>query len=218
MGWKEDAADLLSLERAGADRIADGERLIAWGRQLSEHGRRLAAEVEADPSTLAVNASKARLLLADPGVVPDATVREAVAPHGIKADGTPKAKPGRKPKAERVSPLTEDLRAKLNAALASKPLTLNEIKQFSWAGDLDVEALLCEDPAAFVSWLASYSTPEKPVMVWGTAEQFDIRVGSVSVKSGNRVADVVTVLGCSRFAAEQAWKRLDPTGPNGVKP
>jgi hypothetical protein len=170
-------------------------------------------------------ATEARIITRDatrldtpiPYTVADATSDAPAA--RLKKDGTPAARPGRKAKppaehvtAGRTSPLTEIARNLLLASMRSGPVTVAVIA--AEAGLVDPEALLCEDPAAFVSWKAKRPGDSERVVVWGTVEQFDREVGGVQLNctKSERAKWTASALDCSVAAAHDAWLRLDPPG------
>lgn len=116
----------------------------------------------------------------------------------------------KKPHVEPVkSPLTPELRAKLEQTLAHGPLQLAEITKMSWTEGLDIEELLHKDPKSFVQWLDG---GEGGPVVWGTTERFTKAVeqrGHLGPKD-RRAEFTSSALGCSFAAARDAWARLDP--------
>ncbi len=209
--WKEtasgyrQAADALDHEVIGALGLIDEE---ARGLTDEELGR--FSMVAADPKTQ----TRERAIVATEDKPPRKTRADKgqsrTKPDASPADAAP-AVTTRKPHVldGRASPLTDDLRMKLNATLEHGPLQLTEIERMSWATGLDVEALLCEDDAAFVRW--EDGGAGGPV-VWGTADRFDRAVGSMTIQCSKeqRPKFTAAALGCSVKAALDSWNRLDP--------
>lgn len=206
----DDVRAIDDLAMAGASEQSRGELIATAGRVAAKEAERLQVAVEEEKLSIQEAGNKARARMGD--------LQDAVALPDPAVSAEP-SKPTRKTRVdkgqprkahvteERTSPLTDDLRAKINATLAHGPLQLPEIAKMSWTAGLDVEALLCEDHAAFVCW---NNEIYGGLPAWGTADQFDYVVGHMSVKSGNRVAETVAKFACSEYAAREAWRRLDP--------
>jgi hypothetical protein len=154
---------------------------------------------------------------------PAQNAAESPAPVRLrKSDGLPAEKPGRKPRkappaaehvtAGRTSPLTLGARKLIDIALVDGPLTIAGLRAST--GLDDVESLLCEDPAAYVSWKIKRPGDTSRGPVWGTIEFFDLAVGSVQLQcaKSERAKWTAAALDCSLAAAHEAWLRLDPPG------
>ena len=114
-----------------------------------------------------------------------------------------------------TSPLTPELREKLERTLGAAPMTCEALARMSWAVGLDatmIEALLCEAPDAFIRWQRPDSRdPRLGEDVWGLPHQFDRAVSTLVLQGAksDRPKSTVVALGCSEPAAIAAWKRLD---------
>ncbi len=150
-----------------------------------------------------------RLEIVEAGIIPDAP---ADAPHGVKADGTPKRRPGRQPKVEPlVSPLTPEMRERFERALANGPTTAYALSKMSWAHGFDIVGLLCEMSDLFIRWV---DPGLQKYELWGLPSQFDSVVGMLTLQCAKleRPKCTVAALGCSLDAAIAAWARLDLGG------
>jgi len=232
MGVFEDVKKIIDLELRGDAEQIDGERRVEWGKAAVALSHKMRAEVDAETKSPREAAALIDAFLEGSTNIAPRPVAEA-APHGLRADGQPKAKPGRKPRAptseERLRPimtteeaarkpwgtktplpsaLTDDKRAALNKALDRGPTTLKAIE--AETGFENVEALLCEDPDAFVSWRGQRPGDSETVQLRGTFDQFLGAVGMITMYSGDRIGFTAGVLKCTIYAARRAWARLDP--------
>lgn len=208
-------------ERDGEELRARGDRLIAWGKEARALYATIEIALERGEVSIDVAADGARARLDE---MADDDPPAIVSVSGdVPTPRRPRSDKGQKrgPRQPRTSPLTDEKRAELNAALRGGPTTLTVISLAMGIDERTTEGLLAEDPAAFVSWKMRRAGDSDPVVVWGTVEQFDAEIRTIqnpNVPKDARPKWTAEKLGCSVFAAAEAWKRLDPTGPNGVTP
>lgn len=214
MGFFEDVEAIKTVERLGETEILEGERRVKFGKHLLSVYASLRERVDHDPTTLASTAETARGI-ADGNEEGSGPPAETVgAPRKPRSDiGKPRGPRITKPNVRegRTSPLTSELRAKIEATLSRGPMTLEQIQRMSWTADVkDVEGLLCEDAETFLRW-TDYGSKEGRV-VWGLVEHFDRAVGMLTLQctKSERGKFTAEALGCSVYQALGAWKRLDP--------
>lgn len=213
----DDVKAIEELESAGQAEQIRGEKIANAGRTSADSARRYRLEVEAGRLSIQDAGERARRALedlnarvADQGEVapveqPKPTRKRRSKALAVMPGDVETAPRVQKPHASegRKSPLTDDLRAKLTATLAHGPMQLPEIEKMSWTVGRDVEALLCEDPDAFVSWRLDDAT------IWGTWEQF-MRACSADIslkKLSDHQSDIDTVvhrMGCAPSYARRA--------------
>lgn len=213
MGFFEDVEAIKTVERLGETEILEGERRVKFGKHLLNIYASLCERVDHDPTTLASTAETARGIADgnEEGLNPPAEVVNA--PRKPRSDvGKTRGPRTTKPHvAAPTSPLTSELRAKIEATLSRGPMTLEQIQRMSWTADVkDVEGLLCEDAETFLRWM-DYGSKEGRV-VWGLVEHFDRAVGMLTLQctKSERGKFTAEALGCSVYQALGAWNRLDP--------
>lgn len=101
--------------------------------------------------------------------------------------------------------LTDEIRAKLNATLERGPLQIREIQAYSWAAGLDVEALMAEDPSAFVRWELGPDSNGNRLPVWGTWASFLLAAS----RCPPSVPAIKDALVCSEWAARKVLAELN---------
>lgn len=180
-------------------------------------------DLDADPPTpIEELGERAAIAIAQLYVVDEAPLPFA-AVVSPKAASEPPRRRGRPPTAAKkhveplTSPLTPHLREKLERSLGAGTMTVEALARMSWAAELDaskIEALLCEDPSAFISWDRLLAVPSGTVAsrVWGTVAHFDRAVAALTLRcpKSDRAKYTSEALGCSVSAAVDAWARLDP--------
>lgn len=200
----EDVRAIDDLAMAGASEQSRGERIANAGRDAAKEADHLRIAVEEEKLSIQEAGNIARALMAG--------LQDAITVPLLPVDPPKPARQTRPPRPHvsegRASPLTDDLRAKLNATLAHGPLQLPEILKFSWTAGLDLEALLCEDGAAYVCW-----QPEEfgGLDAWGTAEDFygafKMRFPDANSPAPAMIKSVADRLGCSAKHAADAIDR-----------